>query len=144
MAQLIRLSEAASIALHSVALMAGSPGSLFSGKQIARRLGVSINHLAKVMQRLVKAGILSSSRGPTGGFSLALPLEQVSLLDIYEAIEGRLSNSPCPLNRKKCIFTECMFGSLFSNLSREVSDFLKNKKISDFAPNKSTGEHNDS
>ncbi len=144
MAHLIQLSEAASIALHSVALMAGSPGSLFSVKKIAHHSGVSVNHLAKVMQRLVKSGILASSRGPKGGFSMALPLEQVSLLDIYEAIEGRLSNSPCTLNRKKCIFNECMFGSLFSNLNQEVSDYLKHKKISDFAPNKSEGEQNDS
>ena len=144
MAHLIQLSEAASIALHSVALMAGSPNSLFSVKQIAQRSGVSVNHLAKVMQRLVKAGILSSSRGPKGGFSMALPLEQVSLLDIYEAIEGRLNNSPCPLNRGKCIFAECMFGSMLSNLNQEVSDYLKNKKISDFAPNKTAGDHNDS
>ena len=144
MAHLIQLSEAASIALHSVALMAGSPGSLFSVKQIARRLGVSANHLAKVMQRLVKSDILSSSRGPKGGFSMALPLEQVSLLDIYEAIDGRLSNNPCILNRKNCIFTECMFGNLFSNLNQEVSDYLKNKKISDFAPIKSAGDYNDS
>ena len=144
MAHLIRISEAASIALHSLALMAGSPGSLFSVKQIAQRSGVSVNHLAKVMQRLVKAGILSSGRGPKGGFSIALPLEQVSLLDIYEAIEGRLSKNSCPLNRKICTFSECMFGSLFINLNQEVSDYLENKKISDFAPKRSAGDYNDS
>ena len=144
MAHLIRISEAASIALHSVALMAGNPDNMFSVKQIAQRSGVSVNHLAKVMQRLVKAGILSSRRGPKGGFSMALPLEQVSLLDIYEAIEGRLSKSSCPLNRKICTFSKCMFGSLFSNLNKEVSDYLKHRKISDFAPKKSGGNHNDS
>lgn len=144
MAQLIRLSEAASIALHSVALMAAGPGSLFSVKEIAQRSAVSVNHLAKVMQRLVKAGILSSSRGPRGGFSLALPLEEVTLLQIYEAIEGKLSHNSCPLNCKQCPFSECMFGDLLTSLNRDVAEFLNNKKISDFAPKKSAGDRNDS
>lgn len=132
MARLIQLSEAASIALHGVAFIARAPEEVFTVRQIAESSGASENHIAKVLQRLVKAGLLRSLRGPRGGFALQRPREEISFLEVYEAIEGRVTESPCPLHRGVCPFTRCMFGGLLSKVNAEILDYFRTKKISDF------------
>ncbi len=132
MAQMIQLSEAASIALHSVAYIARAPGDLFTAKEIARSSGASENHIAKVLQRLVKAGILRSIRGPHGGFALQRAKEEITFLEIYEAIEGKVTASPCPLHRGTCPFERCMFGGLLTRVNNEIVQYFGSKKISDF------------
>ncbi len=132
MAQMIQLSEAASIALHSVAFMARSPGNYFTAKEIAESSGASENHIAKVLQRLVKSGILRSVRGPKGGFALARPKTDLTFLDIYEAIEGRVQTGACPLHRGRCPFDRCMFGGLLNRVNREMLEYFRNKTIADF------------
>ena len=71
METILKMSEAVSIALHASALLASDPGTKLSNKQIAGRLHVSEAHLSKVLQRLVKVGLVRSMKGPKGGFVLA-------------------------------------------------------------------------
>ena len=130
MAQLIQLSEAASLAIHGAAFMAGRPGEPFSAKQLAVISGASEHHLAKVLQRLVKAGILFSVRGPKGGFSFARPPEEVTLLAVYEAIEGKLETGFCSLRRPSCLFGSCVFGDLLGRFNAEVAEYFKTTRIS--------------
>ena len=73
MQKVLNISEAYSLALHSLALLASDNGRSLTTHQIASTLGASEAHLSKVMQRLTKAGFLNSSRGPGGGFALKKP-----------------------------------------------------------------------
>lgn len=132
MGQMIQLSEAASIALHSVAFIARTPGDYFTARQIAESSGASENHIAKVLQRLVKSGILRSVRGPRGGFSLAKAREQITFLEIYEAIEGKVSSGSCPLHRGTCPFSKCIFGGMLNRVNAEILDYFRSKTIADF------------
>ncbi|MCF8044104.1 MAG: Rrf2 family transcriptional regulator, partial [Desulfarculaceae bacterium] len=70
MQQLLKISEAASLALHTMGLLASRPGEQVPTRELAARLKVSEAHLAKVMQRLGRAGLVRSQRGPKGGFAL--------------------------------------------------------------------------
>ena len=87
---MLRISEAASIALHTMAYLARNKDRMVSTHEIAGAMGLSENHLAKVRQRLVKAGLVEAQRGPSGGFMLSRPAEDITLLEVYEAIEGPL------------------------------------------------------
>ena len=75
MAKVVSLSEAASLAIHAVVLIASSD-KLVNVNQIAKATAASKNHLAKVMQRLVKSNLVSSTRGPSGGFLLKKEVHQ--------------------------------------------------------------------
>ena len=133
MARLIQFSEAASLALHGAAFMALSPEKAFSARRIAERAGVSENHLVKVLQRLVKAGLLASVRGPKGGYRFAVPPGDISLLEVYEAVEGRLETSFCPARRSSCVFRGCLFGGILDRLNGEIAEYFRNTRLVDFA-----------
>ena len=133
MNKVFHTSEAASLAMHSMILLAGA--ALDRGlnvREIAAQTGASEAHLAKVLQRLAKAGLLRSSRGPAGGFSLALPAEAITLLTILEAIEGPTQPSGCLLRRQDCLFSKCLFNGLLEKLSAEFTDYLAGITLAEF------------
>jgi len=130
MPSVMKISEAASLALHTMALLADSPGVWISLREIAEALGVSENHLAKVLQRLVRRGLLVSTRGPRGGFRLAVEPERVTLLDVYEAIEGPYRVRGCMFAHPRCE-GECIVGGLIGSVNRQVKETLANASLSD-------------
>lgn len=131
MSKIVSLSEASSIAIHAVVIIATSKNSI-TVNSIAEATGASRNHLAKVMQTLVKHDIVKSTRGPTGGFTLNKPPEQVSLLDIYECIEGKITSEGCPLNRQICPFDKCIMGGVVKKLTNEIKDYLAKEKLDSY------------
>jgi len=84
----LRISEAASLGMHAMVLLASDRGRVLSAHEVAARLNASEAHLSKVMQRLGRAGLVQSVRGPRGGFSLARSPDAVTLLEVYEAALG--------------------------------------------------------
>ncbi len=56
--------------------------------RISKEYNISLAYLLKVLHRLVKANVLRSKRGPRGGFFLARPAEEISMLEIIEAVDG--------------------------------------------------------
>ncbi|MBW6492669.1 MAG: Rrf2 family transcriptional regulator [Lentimicrobium sp.] len=131
MSKIISISEAASIAIHSMVLVAGSSENLNVSK-ISERTGASRHHVAKIMQRLVKEGYLNSNRGPSGGFALRLTSQEISLLDIYETIEGKLSDTNCPLEHPVCPFDKCLMGGIVTKMTQEFKDYMSKQKLSDY------------
>ncbi len=131
LAKIINISEAASLAIHSMALIANADG-MINVNQIAERTKSSRNHLAKVMQVLVKNNYLSSVRGPSGGFMLKIDPHKVNLLQIYELFDGALQGHHCGIEEGKCPFESCLYGNVIEKFSAEFHDYLKNKTLSDF------------
>ena len=128
MANVFSLSEAASIALHGIILIAQEEGGLNVIK-ISERTDTSKHHVAKVMQRLVKAGYLYSQRGPSGGFILRRNAKDINFLGIYEVIEGPIEVSDCPMNKQICPFDECIMNNVTSKMTLEFKDFLSKQTI---------------
>ena len=98
----VRMSEAAALAIHTAVFLAGKEGRPVSTHEVADHLHASEAHLSKVLQRLTKHGIVRPIRGPKGGFVLGKPGEEVTLIEVYEAIEGPLESSACLFDEKAC------------------------------------------
>ncbi len=130
MNKVVTLSEAASLAIHAMVLIARADGLINVGK-ISEAMGSSRNHLAKVMQRLVKEGFVKSTRGPSGGFLLNKPAAGITLLDIYECIEGPIVSTGCPLNRQICPMNECLMGGIISQATLLVKDHLASRALAE-------------
>ena len=142
MSGILHFSEAASLAVHGVLLLAASGGEHRTVRSLAEAVGASEAHLAKVVQRLGKAGILSCTRGPRGGVFLARPAGEITLLEVYEAVEGPLDRGGCVLGRSACPFGACLFGGLLERVSGEVRDFLASTTLEDFWKSRGLGPEN--
>jgi Rrf2 family protein len=116
MHKLINISEASSIAIHSLALIAKLDKHI-NATHIAKLTGFSKNHLSKILQILVKQGYLSSNRGPKGGFNLIRDPQEISLLEVYELIEGKSANDFCTEHNPICPFMDCIYGDIVEEIS---------------------------
>lgn len=125
----LRISEAASLAMHTVVYLAARPEELASVGVIAGTLGASEAHLSKVMQRLAHGGIVRSIRGPKGGFALQRPADNLTLLEVYECIEGPLTASHCLLGKPVCT-GQCILGNMMHSVNAEVREYLSSHRIS--------------
>ena len=123
MSEFFSLSEAASLAIHGMGLLA--MGDRMSAREMASILDVSEAHLAKVFQRLSRSGLVTSTRGPGGGFDLALPPGEISLFEIYAAIEGEPEGEHCLFRKDQCPFGRCIFGLLPGKIIEEFTCHLK-------------------
>ena len=128
MSNILKISEAASLALHVAVILAAKPDELVPTKEFASMLQASEAHLSKVLQRLEKAGIVNSTRGPKGGFKLNKSGNEITLLEVYEAIDGELSTSNCLLNKDLCN-GDCIMGDLIEKLNMQVKNYLSNTKL---------------
>ena len=102
MPNLINFSDAVNLAFHTLGVLASRKGDYIRTNEIAGLLKVSTHHLQKVHQRLTKMGLIQAARGPKGGFSLKKPAQEITLLEVYEAMEGPFSTNQCLLGRPQC------------------------------------------
>ena len=85
----MRLTRASSYALHAVAYLAHQKHNRpVASHLIAQAQGIPERFLLKVLKPLASARILYSVKGPNGGYRLARPSSQISLLEIVEAVDG--------------------------------------------------------
>lgn len=127
----LQLSEASTIALHACALIASQAPERVSGSQLAEWTQSSQHHLAKVLAKLVKSGIIQGTRGVNGGFIQARKPEDVSFLQIYEAIEGPLAPPTCPCERGFCKLRGCLFDGFFGQVQRDMRAYFEKKSLKD-------------
>ncbi len=132
--KIFNLSEAASIAIHSMVFIAKNE-SMTNVVRISEEFKFSKHHVAKVMQRLSKVGMVKSNRGPAGGFRLAKSPEDISLLDIYEVIEGSLPEYDCPMGYDHCPFKKCLLGTIVNDMTAQFKDYLETKNLQFFLDN---------
>jgi Rrf2 family protein len=135
MPSLFGISVAASLALHSTALLAASKAPMQT-RELSACLGASEAHLSKVLQRLSRAGLLRAKRGPGGGFSLAKTPAEISLKDIYEAVEGPIAPHFCLFGVHKSSTNDCPLSDEFCRAGSKLLKFMAETKLSDYRKNK--------
>ncbi|HBG48509.1 MAG TPA: Rrf2 family transcriptional regulator [Cyanobacteria bacterium UBA9971] len=131
MSNILKISEAASIALHAMLILASKGNKLVSVKDIAGKLNISENHLSKVLQRLAKAGLVVSIKGNKGGFRLAKNPDTINFLEIYEAIDGKFKPSACLLNKPSCSHA-CIMGDLMNSINKQIEEYFSKTKLTEF------------
>jgi Rrf2 family protein len=92
----VRIGEGVEWGVHCAAVLSGLPaGATLPGQALAELHGVSETYLRKHLQTLTAAGLLESVPGPKGGYRLARRAEEISLLDLVQALEGREAAFRC-------------------------------------------------
>ncbi|ACF15139.1 transcriptional regulator, BadM/Rrf2 family [Chloroherpeton thalassium ATCC 35110] len=94
------------IAVRYIAMT--SNGEVATAKEISERMGIPYELLAKTLQRLTKAGVITSVQGVKGGYKLSRPPKQITLGEIAEAIEGPLNLTECQATQDTChLYSTC-------------------------------------
>lgn len=132
MRTILRISDAAAIALHVLDLLASRPGAVNSTASLAEELDVSPNHLSKIMQRLTRAGFVTPSRGPRGGFTLNKACGGRELRDVFEAVDGPLKFTDCMFKSRFCARKSCILGGFLEETRKNLEKLLS-QKISDLS-----------
>ena len=131
MKKILSISDASALAMHTMGLLSCSPSESFTTKKLASLLHASEHHLSKVLQRLAKAGWIKSVRGPSGGFRISPGWERISLLQIYELMEGPFKPDECLLGRTVCVGRSCILGHLLKNVNSQIRQALLRTRLSD-------------
>src|ERR1700675_5177430 len=109
---MLRLSKKADYALMAMKHLAlrtdrGSQGSS-SAREIAEQYDIPIELMAKVLQRLVRRGLLASHQGTRGGYQLARIPARISVADVIQAIDGPVTVTACSTDDGRCVqFAKC-------------------------------------
>ena len=103
----MQITRQADYALRAILYLARlDPQQRASTSQIAEYQQIPPSFLAKIISQLSIAGILNTSRGARGGVSLARKPEEISLLDVVEAIDGPITLNECTKDPSVCAFGE--------------------------------------
>jgi len=108
-------------ALHLAQL---PPDSVVNGQTLAAKEAIPPRFLLKIMRSLIQAGLVRSYRGVEGGFGLARPSDEISLLDIVIAMEGPIAIHRCLADRQACNKHCCQECPVHATLGRLQETFV--------------------
>jgi Rrf2 family protein len=108
------------------------PGQRTMIDEVSRQERIPKSFLAKIFQSLVKAGLVRSMRGAGGGFALLKPPADIPVLDIIEAVEGRIVFQRCKMARPDCWHTGgCALCGLFARAQDGLKEALTRTTLAD-------------
>jgi Rrf2 family protein len=102
--------------------------------QIAKEQRIPPSFLAKIISQLSIAGLLQTSRGARGGVTLARTAQDISLLDVVEAIDGPIALNECVHDDNACSFGEdCPLRPIWCDAQQDLVKRLKSTNFAQFA-----------
>jgi Rrf2 family protein len=130
--------------IHCLLWMTGSGGTPVSSRELAELQGISPSFVAKIFPKLEKAGIVRASEGVRGGYVLARPAQDISVLALVDAIEGKKPLFDCQEIRGRCpLFGKeppkwatngtCAIHAVMLRAEKSMRDALESQSLADVA-----------
>ena len=128
-------SKPCEYAIRALAFLARFPiDGAAQGKEIAEAEGLRAPVLGKVLQELVRKGLLESRRGPGGGFRLARNPRLITLRDVVAAIDGLDQFLECAVGLERCSDdSPCPLHDTWKDLRTQMMHYLEATTLSDMA-----------
>ena len=130
---MLKLTKKADYGLMAMKHLAenAAQGSM-SAKDVAEAYGIPSEALAKILQRLAKAGLLQSQHGINGGYTLARDAKEISAFEVIRAIDGPLFITSCITVRGECgQSNRCTVREPLQRVNQSIEEVLRQIKISD-------------
>lgn len=130
----MQITRQADYALRAMLYLAQlDPSQRAATSQIAEEQHIPPSFLAKIISQLSIAGLIHTSRGARGGVSLARPPEDITVLEVVEAIDGPIALNECTLSLSGCPFGEkCPLRPLWCEAQEELVQRLRNTSFAQF------------
>ncbi len=103
---------------------------------ISERQGISLSYLEQLFSRLRKSGLVSSARGPGGGYRLSRPSKDIAVVDVITAVDEKIDARKCE-GAENCQGGDktCLTHELWCDLSNQIYKFLKGISLADLVSN---------
>ncbi|ROL61906.1 Rrf2 family transcriptional regulator [Bacteroidetes/Chlorobi group bacterium ChocPot_Mid] len=135
---MLRLSKRVEYGILAVKYIAENPDKKVTAKEIAEKMNISYEFLAKTMQKLMKSGLIVSQIGLNGGYTLEKDPDSITIADIINALDedttivecfGKQGNNACERDEI------CEIRHDMSGLQKEINNVFKNMTISKLGAN---------
>jgi len=132
MQHVLRISRKIDYGLRAMIYLASIPGdAVVPFREIGRRMAVPEDFLAKILKHLVDRGLVRSTRGPRGGYSLGRPAAEITFLDVIEAVEGPIALNVC-LDDEGCgRESGCTMASVWREGQEKMLQVYRGARLSD-------------
>jgi len=123
----MQITRQADYAIRAMLFLARQePNQRAATKQIAETQKIPPSFLAKIISQLSIAGLIHTSRGARGGVLLARPAQQISLLEVVEAIDGPISLNDCTVSTEACLIGDnCPLHGIWHEAQAELVTRLR-------------------
>jgi Rrf2 family protein len=132
---MLQLTMSGEYAVRAMVQLSTLPhGTVVSVAELSRDGDVPVTFLKKIVTKLARAGMVTSFRGNGGGIALARPADELTTLDVIEAVEGQLSLNICVLSPDTCHRTpSCAVYELWCEAQNKLREVLSSKSLADLA-----------
>lgn len=132
MLRVTKLTDYATVVLST---MADVPERVHNATELAERAHLELPTVSKLLKTLAQAGLVEGFRGSAGGYRLAKPPAQISLIQIVEAIEGPLGMTECSGEHSNCEHeTRCGVRSKWLRINDVVANALRGVSLAEMMP----------
>ncbi|MBK7865140.1 MAG: Rrf2 family transcriptional regulator [Archangiaceae bacterium] len=105
-------------------------GSVVPFREIAERMNVPQDFMAKILKKLCSEKLASSSRGALGGYTLARPASQITFLDVIEAMEGKVQVNLCAEHSNACnLGTDCTMTEVWQLGQQRMLEVFRHARL---------------
>jgi len=128
---LMQIPRRVDYGLRAVIYLSGQdPEKCCSIAEIAKHQGVPRKFLEKIIQDLVRSGLIKSKRGSCGGYTLAKPADSISFYDVIAAIEGPIAVNVCLDHEIGCDqIPRCTMIGVWTEVQRSITEVLSRTTI---------------
>ncbi|MEO8161612.1 MAG: SUF system Fe-S cluster assembly regulator [Arenimonas sp.] len=132
---MLRITKLTDYATVLLAALAAAPTRVHSAADLAAQAHLELPTVSKVLKPLAHAGLVTGFRGANGGYKLARPAREIRLIDIVEAIEGKLGLTECSGEHSLCEHeTHCGTRGHWNRVNEVVADALRGVSLQDMLP----------
>ena len=123
---MLRVTKLTDYATVLLTALADDHERVFSAAELAERTRLELPTVSKVLKPLAQAGLVESFRGSAGGYRLSRPADRITLIEILEAIEGKLEVTECSSEHSHCgIESHCGVRGNWRRINDVVADALR-------------------
>jgi Rrf2 family iron-sulfur cluster assembly transcriptional regulator len=137
------LTKTSEYALRSIVYVAmqAAEGKKIGIKEIAKELELPLHFIGKILQDLVRKGIIASVKGPNGGFYLSRPAREITIMDVVRVIDGVEAFKRCGLGMKQCSDSHpCPLHNDFKKYRDGLANLFSTKTIQDLVQDIQNGQ----
>ncbi len=136
---MLRVTKLTDYATVVLSVMADAPERVHNATELAERAHLELPTVSKLLKTLAQAALVEGFRGSAGGYRLAKPAAQITLIQIVEAIEGPLGMTECSGEHSSCEReTHCGVRSKWLRINDVVANALRGVSLAEMMPTAST------